>query len=215
MPLNTLPILSLLVITLASCLPIDEDIPQCFPNESCPLGTVCMAGECKAPAKHLIGIDASCLDQQCQENLTNYTSDESAADIDTFDISQKCLILIQKNQIQTLVIEDIKAEISANLFEENTQAFLLFVDRTQSCPQFDTYPEENLANLCLSDQGCHMYLRANNLQVTYGQQQIFNFTYEDGQCLASQWVSRSPEEVCDQGDNDCDGFIDEGVNCND
>ena len=86
MPLNTLPILFLLVITLAACLPIDEDIPQCFPDESCPLGTVCIAGQCKAPTKHLIGIDASCLDQQCQETLTNYTSDESASDIDMLDI---------------------------------------------------------------------------------------------------------------------------------
>jgi hypothetical protein len=215
---------SILLCAIHACLPIEELVPTCFPNETCPLGSICIAGECQKPPVRTLTLNMKCLsDTQCRTGLENYvdlSSSENESMTSSVNLSQACLLLLQNQHIQMLSIDLEQTEVQASLFEAQTQAFLLLLNQDYSCPVFETFPKKDLSDLCQSEQGCHFYLRASPLIINKKEQVInkkeqadISFTYQDGQCIHSTWSTTAPMEVCDQGDNDCDGFIDEGVSC--
>ena len=211
-------ILVSLMFMMNACLPLEEEQPECFPDESCPLGTQCMAGICQPAPKQSVQLDLQCIEgTQCQNSLLQYTADQDMNSMMSstreLDISLQCLVVLQSNQI---VVQEITAEqeqIDMPLFESSMQAFLLLVDREKGCPDIQTYPQADLSDVCVTEQGCHFYLRALPSSIEKDQINLIQFTAEDKQCVSSTWITAPPAEQCDGGDNDCDGFVDEGVNC--
>ena len=57
------------------------------------------------------------------------------------------------------------------------------------------------------------FARALNQDVSTSQAQVSLEFSQNQQCVETTWTNEPPNEICDQKDNDCDGFFDEGVEC--
>ena len=207
-----------IILSGGSCLPLDTVEPECFPQEGCGRGLICVEGECIAPQEREVFIDLTCLSGDgCSESLSMY------------QVGEVCLIIEQPYQLLSAPIAFDQARFdggtrltlplmtgplraSALLF--NTDATL-----TSSEPgckfSYEDIDRYQLHRGCVESLGCVMRLRSVELEVgapTPDPLQI-NFGAESGQCAERSWSSSEPTELCDGGDHDCDGFIDEGARC--
>ena len=219
---------------LSSCLAIDGQKPQCFPEEGCSLGSECIDGYCRPPPEIQLTLSLECLSAQAcltsmalsAQGLSDTAGDDEAmsgglaegntggADSMTLPIQRGCLILEQPHQLLSLPIDLESSSLSAHLFKAPTRSSVIILSSTATCP---TSPEEirerKFDRECLLEEGCLLRVRRPEVVIVDGRALTLSFVAEQGQCYESFWSIEPPAERCDQDDNDCDGFSDEGLIC--
>lgn len=201
-----------------SCLPIDEDQPDCFPEEGCPTNFVCQEGRCVEPRVQSININLQCLKYSgCDGSLAS------------FGFDQACLLVEQPQTLYSTAFnfnqarEEGGTELELPIQEAPLRASVVLLSsqlssaqETVACPTTAKEIEQSQFHReCRTDKGCLLRLRIPTIQIDLSTASTveFNFTHETGHCLESMWSIDSPQEVCSSRDLDCDGFVDEGVIC--
>ena len=188
---------------------LNEDKPECFPNEACPIGLKCEQGKCVNPPLRKVDVDLSCFVQEgCLASFNSFNMND--------DLPQVCLILEQGSLLRsiTLPLDQASFETYLPLFEGPLRSRVVVLDPDVSCPQSaDEVIESNLNQNCTNEQGCIWLARALNQDISISQSQVSLEFSQNQQCVETTWTNEPPNEICDQKDNDCDGFFDEGVEC--
>lgn len=204
----------ILVITLTSCLPVDDPRPDCFPEEPCPRGLLCVEGRCEQlPERHVI-VSFSCLTSPaCLSTLDERSS------LSSEERPALCLILEQPQRLSAyrLSLEpSAPQELTALLSASALRASLALINAPE-CPSNEpALRAMGLDLTCSAELGCVLRLRHPQLsaeQMEGSSTLTLNFSGEVGQCLERTWGAAAPQERCDGLDDDCDGFIDEEVSC--
>jgi hypothetical protein len=228
-----------ITIFLTSCLALDGQKPQCFPEEGCSLGSECIDGRCRPPSEIQLTLSLECLSAQAcltsmalsaqgvhdsaggEESMSEESMngglefiDAGGADSMNLPIQRGCLILEQPHQLLSLPIDLESSTLSARLFKAPTRSSVIILSSTATCP---TSPKEirerKFDRECRLEEGCLLRVRRPPIDIVDGRAFTLSFVAEQGQCFESFWSIEAPAERCDQDDNDCDGFSDEGLTC--
>ena len=203
---------------LSSCLPVDVDQPECYPQEGCPFNLKCDDGRCVEPSLKSLRFNLECLGR--------FGCDESLRDL---QISQSCLIIEQPSALLSIPFSFNQAsseeiELLLPLLDAPLRASVVMLRSLEEearssmiCPlDSAAIMSTNLHRECKRDQGCLLRLRSPHLTKDRVAQEgplRLSFNGPDGQCFESSWSAEAPLERCGGGDFDCDGFIDEGLLC--
>lgn len=215
------------MFAVTSCLPVETNKPQCFPEVGCEFGLACIQGKCEPPPSRTLSLELSCLSSNlCQENLMsreiqgmNESEEETIISNSDPDNTQEkrpqaCLILEQPHHLSAYLVDLETKDIEVSLFEGSLRTSLLILDKQSVCPKdVEELKERRLHRTCSTDEGCLLRLRRPDIKVGADPLLMLSFSGELGQCLESTWAESAPAELCDDDDNDCDGFVDEGLDC--
>jgi hypothetical protein len=202
------------LLTGTACLPVEAPQPECFPLDPCPRGLSCVAGRCERPAERSISVSLSCLSSQvCLDELDDRAQERSP------EGGSLCLILEQPQQVTVHRVNldpTAPQTLSAPLMESALRATLVFLSEPE-CPQGEgEVSAMGLGLTCVAELSCVLRLRHPQLsaeRVAMSEVIALDFSSDQGQCPDRAWGAQSPEERCDGVDQDCDGFLDEGVVC--
>lgn len=204
-----------------SCLPVDSEPPECFPDEQCARGFMCLNGQCVTPDVKNINVNLSCLGGVgCGNTLEQH------------EVQEACLIIEQPHALLSVPF-DLQAartpegvQISAPLMPGNARfSTILFTAPSEemSMSSLCALPDSDIERLqlhrsCPSELGCVLRLRQEVMSFeaeTLKTLSLINvdFNGPNRGCAESLWSNSSPVEECGGGDHDCDGFIDEGLRC--
>ena len=213
-------IFSVLSALLVGCLPLDSTPPECFPDEQCDRGSMCIKGRCVVPPARSISVELSCLQGMgCGEEL------------DARGLSSACLVLEQPHALISVPVELAQAlspegaQVSVPLMPSDLRASILLLTSPPEdlnleslCGLTDTEIERlQLHRGCSEELGCLLRLRREPLTLEASQDDeeplTLSFSGTGGECAESLWSATPPTELCGGGDHDCDGFVDEGLRC--
>jgi len=206
------------LIALHSCLPVDGVPPECFPEEPCPRGNICVQRSCVPIPERELEVSARCLETtSCREELNG-----RASTLGPNDKASACLILQQPEQLIILPwsLEQTGAQaLSARLVEGELSASLVILNGL-SCPL--NAQELNSSGLggtaCPANRGCLLRLQlSESLTLSNPPPEApisILFNDSDGSCSkqSMKWSEAPPAESCNELDDDCDGLVDEEVN---
>lgn len=217
--LNSLfSILLFWMIIHTSCLPIDVSQPSCFPHESCPRGLSCIEGRCEAFPERSIELSFSCLSSPACLNELQVRAQESLSTESGDGVF--CLLIEQPQQLTAHAITlepDEPQRVHIPLSSSALRASLVLLQAPE-CPESEEKLKAmGLGLTCAQELGCLLQLRHPQVSadLVHSSDLIsLNFSNENGQCLDLTWSSHAPIEICNEQDEDCDGFIDEGILCN-
>ena len=222
---------SMVVTVINACLPLNDPRPDCFPDEGCERGKQCIAGKCTPPKNREILIGLECIQSHaCRSSLTRYESVnvgmvnggisagndlDLALEQEDIPLSLRaCLIIEQPSQTIISFLKTTNTMQRAPLFTGQTRASLIVLSSDATCPNSEEQlKERGLLRDCILEDGCVLKLRSEQFNIGDETKIDITFNGDVGQCLETTWSKQVPSEECDQDDNDCDGFIDEGLNC--
>ena len=213
-------VFSVLSALFVGCLPLDPTPPECFPDEQCDRGSVCVKGRCVEPPVRSIRVELSCLQGMgCGEEL------------DARGLSSACLVLEQPHALMSVPVELAQAlspegaQVSAPLMPSDLRASVLLLTSPPEdlnldslCGLTDSEIERlQLHRGCSAELGCLLRLRRETLTLEAIQDDdgplTLSFSGTGGECTEGVWSVPPPVELCGGADHDCDGFIDEGLRC--
>ena len=227
-----LAICALTCAALSACLPLSDAPPECFPEEGCPINLTCEAGRCVAPPERDLTVRAACVVSDACVESARLASPESAPALTAEGALTACLILEQPQLLSAhpiylatdgeggVTLLSPEVSVRAPLFDAPLRASLALLTPGASCPDgAEEIRARGLDALCLEERGCRLRLRRPELsreELRAEGPLSLSFDQEGGQCFERAWsegAAPAPSERCDGGDNDCDGFIDEGLAC--
>lgn len=215
-----------LLLMLSSCLPIEVEQPECYPEEGCGAYLQCVEGRCVTPASRELVVSASCLGGLgCQERLRE------------LQLTEACLILEQPSALHTISLNftqllEGESALSLPLLNSPAKPSIILLKKNEVdssslngeenerevsiCNDSSIIHSRGLDRTCVHEEGCLLRLRASLIsaeQLLANPSIKINFDGPDGQCVESVWGGEEQAERCDGKDWDCDGFIDEGLSC--
>lgn len=206
--------LSIIIAFTYACLPVDVVQPECYPEEGCPINFECLEGRCTQAKKKNVKIVLNCLRHfGCFDHLVR------------LGFERACLIIEQPSALYgvpfnfTQAREEDGVLLSLAVQEAPLRSSIVLMSGvvSEECPQSVSEIEaKGLHRHCDQDIGCLLRLRAGTINVEQIGQQVIelNFDGADGQCIESLWGEEVvAEEQCGGEDQDCDGFVDEGLQC--
>lgn len=202
-------------LTLLGCLPIEVNQPECFPQEGCPTNLECVNGQCLEPPIKQSKVTVNCLRYfGCYQQLVSAGFEHA------------CLIIEQPAALYGLPFNFNQAReadgltLGLKLQSAPLRASIILMDSesTEACPQSPADIErKQVHQQCDLNLGCILRLRTQMIsaeQIESQEQIELKFDGEDGQCVESIWgMNMLRVEQCGGEDLDCDGFVDEGLQC--
>ena len=208
-----------IIVGLVGCLPIDKKSPDCFPDEGCERGEMCIEGSCVSPPLRSVKITLGCLaGEGCSEELMER------------QVSEACLVIEQPNALYSSPFAldqarfDGGATVSIPLMSGPVRASILILssppESEMETTSLCTLTPKDLERLqlhrtCPEHLGCVLRLRREQLSVVHTDTALLELSFSGPQmsCVESMWSGEAPREVCGGDDRDCDGFMDEGLQC--
>ncbi|MCB9545850.1 MAG: hypothetical protein H6706_08295 [Myxococcales bacterium] len=176
---------------MAGCLPLDAEKPECFPDDPCPGGGVCVAGSCSAATGRPVVVQArGCL------------GDDDAQCAAAWQGAGLCLVVEDDRRTLSAALPtpDAALELGLDAGTTRIQAALYALDNMVACG-----PELTASGACAVEAGCQAAWRIGPFTAEAGS---LTLDFAAPACDVV-WPVAPPAERCDGGDQDCDGAVDE------
>ncbi len=191
---------------MVGCLPVEAERPECFDDEPCPAGGLCVDGRCVAPpARALTVVLDGCLGvagSACRAELEPRLAVDAAGARACLVVGDTALSVRWDPSTGLHPAGAAGAGIRLALPPDGSHpAGLYFLAADAACD-----PGLLLADGCNGDLGCLFALRRSDWAPGEADPMVLGFA--EGGCRAA-WGADAPIERCDGRDEDCDGEADQ------